>query len=191
MHAISRFLVALFAASLLFVGGVHSGAALAALTTPTSDFPDNGDGTVTDNATGLMWEKKDNSGGIHDKDNTYSWSTGTDNMDGTIKTGFLATLNAGSGFAGHTDWRVPNRFELTTLVDLGVGTPDVHSAFDSACIASCTLATCSCTRAGLYWTSSTYSPIPTGAWLENFSDGDTTANLKTEAHFARAVRAGS
>jgi len=31
-------------------------------------------GTVTDNMTGLMWEKKDNSSGIHDMDNIYTWS---------------------------------------------------------------------------------------------------------------------
>src|SRR5205085_3257383 len=39
-------------------------------------FTDNGDGTITDDASGLMWEKKDNSGGIHDRDNEYTWSTG-------------------------------------------------------------------------------------------------------------------
>ena len=37
-------------------------------------FVDNGDGTVTDNQTGLMWEKKDSSGGVHDWDNTYTWA---------------------------------------------------------------------------------------------------------------------
>lgn len=36
----------------------------------TLSYTDNGDGTITDNVTGLMWEKKDDSGGIHDKDNT-------------------------------------------------------------------------------------------------------------------------
>lgn len=73
---------------------------------------DNGDGTITDNKTGLMWEKKDQSGGIHDWNNTYSWcgaSCGSTNiMDGAITTTFLAGLNAGAGFAGHTDRRIPN-----------------------------------------------------------------------------------
>ena len=36
-------------------------------------YTDNGDGTITDNRTGLMWEKKDRSGGIHDWNNTYLW----------------------------------------------------------------------------------------------------------------------
>jgi len=33
---------------------------------------DNGDGTITDPATGLMWEKKDDGEGIHDVGNTYT-----------------------------------------------------------------------------------------------------------------------
>src|SRR5947208_7068323 len=39
-------------------------------------YLDNGDGTVTDNPTGLMWEKKSASGtgDIHDVSNTYTWS---------------------------------------------------------------------------------------------------------------------
>jgi hypothetical protein len=80
-------------------------------------YTDNGDGTITDNKTGLMWEKKDQSGpsGIHDVHYTYTWSGPSYGssyiMDGTITSTFLAALNGGSGFAGHTDWRIPNRFE--------------------------------------------------------------------------------
>jgi len=39
----------------------------------TLSYTDNGDGTITDNNTRLMWEKKDDSGGIHDQDNGYTW----------------------------------------------------------------------------------------------------------------------
>ncbi len=34
-------------------------------------YTDNGDGTITDNSTGLMWEKKSFDGGLHDMQNTY------------------------------------------------------------------------------------------------------------------------
>ena len=69
-------------------GDVQAGADLS--------YTDNGDGTITDNNTGLMWEKKDDSGGIHDMDNAYTWSTGPPwEMDGTITTVFLAALNRG------------------------------------------------------------------------------------------------
>ena len=37
-------------------------------------FKDNGDGTTSDNCTGLMWEKRDDAGGIHDVVNRYSWA---------------------------------------------------------------------------------------------------------------------
>ena len=51
-------------------------------------FTDNGDGTITDNTTGLMWEKKDDFGGLHDQDNTYTWTSVrcTGLADGTLFT---------------------------------------------------------------------------------------------------------
>src|SRR5882724_11665687 len=43
-------------------------------TTTTARFVDNGDGTVTDDLTGLQWEKKDNTcPGIHCVSDTYTW----------------------------------------------------------------------------------------------------------------------
>lgn len=152
-------------------------------------FQDNGDGTVTDAATGLTWEKKDNSGGIHDKDTTYTWSTGGLVMDGSLATVFLDTLNS-NGFAGHHDWRIPNRFELETLLDGDTENPSTWPAFDTACPSACTTATCSCTRPGVYWSSSTYVSNPSGAWAVNFNDADVTVPLKSATGYARAVRGG-
>ena len=37
-------------------------------------YIDNGDGTITDTQTGLMWEKLRDDGSIHDKDNSYTWA---------------------------------------------------------------------------------------------------------------------
>jgi hypothetical protein len=42
--------------------------------TPTQSgdhFVDNGDGTITDTQTGLIWEKKDQGGGLHDSNTRY------------------------------------------------------------------------------------------------------------------------
>lgn len=117
-------------------------------------FVDNGDGTVTDNQTGLMWETKDDSAGIHDKDNVYTWSDpdapyGTD-PDGTaFITVFLnilnnscrdnenksclgdadcAVANGGPGgpcrFAGHRDWRLPE-------VNMDGGAAELETIHDS------------------------------------------------------------
>lgn len=152
-------------------------------------FTDNGDGTITDQATGLMWEKKDDSGGIHDWENRESWSASGETLDGTVVTTLLAGLNGGSGFAGHTDWRLPNRLELESILHLGVSGPSAYSEFDVGCTPGCTVTTCSCTRASSYWTSTTYTD-PATAWDVNFLDGDANANFKTDDFYVRAVRSG-
>ena len=69
-------------------------------------FVDNGDGTITDRDTCLVWEKKDNAGGIHDLNNVYQWSSSGSAMDGSAFTVFVAGLNS-AAFAGHQDWRLP------------------------------------------------------------------------------------
>lgn len=150
-------------------------------------FVDNGDGTITDLSTGLMWEKKDRSGGVHDSTKLYTWSTGTNSMDGTMVSNFLATLNAGGGFAGYTNWRIPNRFELETLLNLGSVNPSIHFPFNQSCVAACTLTNCSCTSGNFHWTSSSTTE-PTIAWGVRFSDGDVGADGKTGSGAVRAVR---
>jgi hypothetical protein len=70
-------------------------------------YVDNGDGTITDTKTGLMWEKLSDDGSMHDQDTTYTWANAF-----AVK---VATLNGGGGFAGYTDWRVPNVNELQSI----------------------------------------------------------------------------
>jgi hypothetical protein len=68
-------------------------------------YIDDGDGTVTDNQTGLMWEKKTStcSGEVTCVNNAYSWSlTGTP-ADGTLFTTFIAGLNGGTTTANPRD----------------------------------------------------------------------------------------
>ena len=155
-------------------------------------FVDNGDGTITDTKTGLMWEKKSDDGSIHDKDNTYTWSTGAPwNNTGTAFTAFLATLNAGGGFAGYTDWRLPNRKELESLTNLQTFSPATFPAFDTACAPACTVLMCSCTVSSGYWSSSSCADGPQGAWVVDLGDGYVGAGDKTGNDYVRAVRAGS
>lgn len=60
-------------------------------------FMDNGDGTVTDAATGLIWQQAD---------------SGKD-LDWAAALAYAATLR----LAGHSDWRLPNAKELQSIVD--------------------------------------------------------------------------
>ena len=174
-------------------GDVQAGAALS--------YTDNGDGTITDNNTELMWEKKDDSGGIHDVDNMYTWCVDVspldndcDNMngmDGTIVTTFLATLNG--GFAGYTDWRIPNVKELQGIVHYGaVAPPWVDAAFhQSATCTGCTDVTapaCSCTAPNSYWSSTTVQFNPHLTWNGTFPGA--LFGSKTTTRRIRAVRAG-
>ena len=173
-------------------GDVRAGAALS--------YTDNGDGTITDNNTGLMWEKKDDSGGIHGKENTYTWGMTSDpyTMNGTMVTEFLATLNTPPCFASHCDWRIPNVKELQNIVDYEIPYPGltVDTAFHNA--AGCTgctdvkLASCSCTASsGGYWSSTTSRNSPFRAWGVYFNGGFVANSDAKDLNAAvRAVRGG-
>src|SRR5262249_15278474 len=116
-------------------GDVRKGAPLA--------YTDNGNGTITDDNTGLVWEKLSMDGSVHDVTNAYTWDEAF---------GRVAALNTAS-FAGHNDWRLPNVKELESLIDFSTYNPSVTTAFNSNCMAGCTVTTCSCTQALDYWSS--------------------------------------
>lgn len=99
-------------------------------------YVDNGDSTVTDNQTGLMWEAKTgtfgtaNTSDVHDVNKTYTWSLSGTAAEGTLYTSFLATLNSDASstgisacFANHCDWRIPNVVEPRSS---GRAVPHMH-----------------------------------------------------------------
>jgi Protein of unknown function (DUF1566) len=151
-------------------------------------YADNGDGTITDTTTGLVWEKLSDDGSIHDKDDLYSWTAAV-----TTK---VAALNA-TGFAGHVDWRLPNVNELESLIHYGAAGPALSSAFDAGCAPGCTVLTCSCMHF-TSWSSSTFAGDSGKAWRVYFqaSDAHSAGSLSVgdkteEVSFVRAVRGGS
>jgi len=158
-------------------GEIRAGATLA--------YVDNGDGTITDTNTGLMWEKLSYDGTIHSWGNTYTW----DNAFG-VK---IATLNGGGGFAGHGDWRVPNIKELQSIVNYEIPStgPTVAAAFNTGCTQGCTVTSCSCTQSLSYWSSSSYVFSPDAVWLVGFNDGNDRTDFKSYGpYYVRAVRGG-
>ncbi|WP_405571099.1 DUF1566 domain-containing protein [Winogradskyella sp. Asnod2-B02-A] len=73
-------------------------------------FINNDDGTVTDNATGLMWQQVDDG-------DTYNWKDALKNAKN-------------SKLAGYNDWRLPNTKELQSIVDYDKKTiPAINEAF--------------------------------------------------------------
>ena len=161
-------------------------------------YVDNGDGTVTDNYTGLQWEQKNSAGGgadltnPHDVDNAYTWSISpTGAADGTAYTDFLSRLNTctssdgvtvTASFAGHCDWRLPTIAELQTilLAAYPCGTsPCIDPVFGPT------------PAPPLYWSSTTYDAIPLHAFLVFFGDGSVVTLPKGGSIPIRAVRGGS
>ena len=72
-------------------------------------FVDNGDGTITDLATGLMWVKAPN--------------TSLRSMQDSI------IYIEGLVFAGHSDWRLPNIKELLSIIDYEIAAPPIDPIF--------------------------------------------------------------
>lgn len=142
---------------------------------------DNGDGTITDRLTGLMWEKLSNDSSIHDMDNVYLNHTGAFAK--------IAALNL-EAYAGYSDWRLPNRRELDSILDLGRIFPAVGPAFHQGCSGSCSVLACSCTRSNPFWSSSTRHGMTDHVWVINFADGDVYEINRTggSSYGVRAVR---
>jgi len=152
-------------------------------------YLNNGDGTVSDLNTGLTWEMKTETAGVHDVSNTYAWSgTGTA-PDGAFTT-FLYGLNGGTSpngvstsgcFAGHCDWRLPIIEELNGIVDLsapgcGTGGPCIDPTFGP-------------TQPIYYWSATTGDPFD--AWYVRFSYGSVGLDDKARDYDSvRAVRSG-
>ncbi|MBF0413396.1 MAG: DUF1566 domain-containing protein [Desulfamplus sp.] len=145
---------------------------------------------VKDTDTGLIWEVKSSSddqpnyNDPHDPDNTYTWydsnpaTNGGDagiNGELTDTEYFITTLN-NNRFGGFTDWRMPTKNELLSIVDYSVANPTVNTAYFKNTISD------------YYWTATTVSDYPEQAWKVNFYDGAEGYHEKLGEYRARSVR---
>jgi len=152
-----------------------------------SRLTDNGT-TVTDNLTGLVWEKKTNDASVHDVGNFYDW--GSIDETGQAFTTFLtAGLNT-PGFAGSSGWRLPTLAELqTSLKDFtctGAGNGPKCTCGTPPCIET----TFGPTQSGFYWSATSYVPNPSVTWDVTFGNGLVNCDLKASGFYVRAVRGG-
>jgi hypothetical protein len=112
-------------------------------------FTDNSDGTVKDNATGLIWQKCSQGQGATDCSGTATTTTWANAI----------TYCSGLSSASKT-WRLPTINELKTIVDT---TKSSGATIDTTAFPA--------TVAGSYWSSTTYAPGTTVAWYVSFGFG--------------------
>lgn len=103
--------IAAFCLVLIFLSSPLTGYA------ETSRFVDNGDGTVTDNHSGLMWIKDPNFLGNHCKENRKNFFCELlINKDVAFLPWEKAQLAVKMiSLAGHSDWRLPQKEEIEIL----------------------------------------------------------------------------
>ena len=155
-HMISNSLVLLI---IFFVSG--AGSALA-----VGPYVDNGDGTVTDSATGLMWQKSDDG----------EWKTWAEALE----------YCEGLSLAEHDDWRLPDMKELASIMkfdDHESGSLYMDPVFESK----------NQNPYGfyIYWSSTARATHPSCAWTINFSGvPEFSDDGKTLRRLTRCVRLG-
>ncbi|TSA35333.1 MAG: DUF1566 domain-containing protein [Verrucomicrobiaceae bacterium] len=111
-----------------------------------NDLRDNGDGTVTDRATGLVWSKDDSGTGMN-------WQSAL---------AWVQKMNAAK-FLGHDDWRLPNVKELQSIVDYTRSPDTTHSAAIDP-VFHCTTITNEDGKADFpfYWSATTHAGLHGG-----------------------------
>jgi hypothetical protein len=132
-------------------------------------FTDNGNGTVTDNLTGLIWLKNANCAG-----NKMSWTQAMDYAN-SLADG-ICGLSDGSK-AG--DWRLPKRSELHSLIDYSQYDPALPSGHPFTGVES-----------SWYWSSTTYTGSTSSAWFVGRDGGYVGSYDKTDAGYVWPVRGG-
>jgi hypothetical protein len=141
--------------------------------TPDSQLIDNGDGTITDSKTNLMWKKcLEGVTGDNCENNSptmLTWQKAQEHFE---------TVNEGDGFAGYTDWRLPRIEELRTLVEQQCYKPAINATrFPN-------------TPSTFVWAKSLYAGHSDYAWYVNFGNGSSYADVRSVNSAIRLVRGG-
>jgi len=130
-------------------------------------YVDNGDGTVSDTCTGLVWQKDtadvNGDGAITWEGDALTWQDALKYCDALV-------------FAARDDWRLPNIRELLSIVDYSRNDPTIDPVFGAI--------------SRWYWSSSTGGFWPVLAWGVLFSIGLGGYDGKDSSYYVRAVRSG-
>ena len=129
---------------------------------PVPRFTDHGNGTVTDNLTGLMWAKNANLTGGR------SWQDA------------MSYCHQNVSIADRMGWRLPTIEELSSLLDTTQEDPALPSGHPFVNVQS----------SGSYWSSTTFESGTGDAWVVPMSDGVAYTVTKSESKYLWPVRGG-
>jgi hypothetical protein len=144
-------------------------------TTPANQFKDNNDGTVTDNKTGLMWQKcsEGQTGNFCEGlPKTYTFEGA---LQQQINKNSRDLLNY---FVGYKDWRLPTMLELMSLIEQQCANPAINASIFPN------------TDPKYFWTNDVYVDDLSLSWVINFYDGENWARNKGMTFNVRLVRGG-
>ena len=134
-----------------------------------SSLLDNGDGTVTDTETGLMWMKDMGCIG------SMNWQSGLDAIHAFNATP-LSFNCRGFTASSYQDWALPNRNELRSLISYYDDFPALIPDFPADEIKP------------YYWTSTTMAANPDSAYGVYMGNGELTYSPKEEKKYIWPVR---
>jgi hypothetical protein len=157
---------------------VRAGQALGLLDVarPSTDYVDQGDGTVRHTPTGLVWQRC-----AFGQVWTGNTCSGTANTYAWIDTWPMS--NSTSSFAGKTDWRMPTEEELVSLVDYTVDYFNTSPSLNTSLFPN--------TPASLFWTAYSYLRWnPLNYWGVDFNSAGAFKNSISDPKPVRLVRAG-
>ena len=148
---------------------------------PTPRFTDQGDGTVIDKLTGLIWLKKANCIGTDNPTLDSDKTIGDGKVTWQHALTFVTGINSGTYNCGvsQTDWRLPNIKELQSLIDFSQYNPALPDAHPFSGVQS-----------GTYWSTTSYKRINTYAWVINIFDGYMVYNDQSNVSYVWPVRGG-
>lgn len=134
--------------------------------TPSSDFIDNNNGTVTHQKTGLMWQRCSIG---------QTWN-GASCTGSALTMSYNSALTQTSTLAGYSDWRLPTLSELKTIVEYKSYSPAINSTLFPN------------TSTDYFWSASVYAGNSISAWMIGFEYGTDFNTYKSDNYKARLVR---
>jgi len=129
----------------------------------SQSYADNGDGTVTDQVTGLMWQK-----GI--APGTFAWVASPLVKPRPTAREYCVSLSLG----GHIDWHLPTLIELFSIVDYGRFDPTIDPIFSPS-------------PAGQFWSATSEATNGAPVYVE-FLEGRAFDDITEDTNFVRCVR---